>query len=426
MAEKLKVGINGLGRIGRVLFRQCLGRVEVVGLNSGSGTPDGTAYSLKYDSCHGICESEISALENEILVDGKAIPISFSKNPEKIPWKEWGVDLVFECTGAFKSLEDNKKHLQAGAQKVIVSAPANVDTTFVYGINHTQYKPQNHHIVSNASCTTNCLAPVAQIIHQKLGLRAGTMTTVHSYTNDQKILDSNHRDLRRSRAGGLSMIPTVEQEPLEPCPRCYLNWRGKFPVNPYVCPRPNVSLVDLNAVVERETNKEEVNGFFIDGAKENPVLGWEKEPLVSVDFNGRRESAIVDLSSTEVVGGKLVHVLAWYDNEVGFSARMVDLAPVYAPARQLMAQENYLNFNDLDVSGKKVFLRLDLNVPLKGGSLQDPSRIDKALSTLKISFKPRGAGGGRLPIWVAPPRAPQDWDKFSLDPVASYLNEKRF
>lgn len=331
MSEKFRVGINGFGRIGRLLFRCGFDRVNIVGINNASGSPSSIAHFLKYDSTHGRFQKKVEFDEKNLLVDGKKIPMSFEKDPGKIPWKNWDVDIVFECTGAFKNREDNKKHLYGGVRKVIVSAPAKVDATFVYGVNHRDYKPDEHFIVSNASCTTNCLAPTVKILNDEFGIQSALMTTVHSYTNDQKILDSTHKDLRRARAAAVSMIPTSTGA-AKALDQVLPKLRGKIQGLAVRVPTFNVSLVDLTAHIKKPATVDRINGAFIKASREQMkgVLICTRDPVVSIDMNGVRESSIVDLSHTRVVNGTLVKLLCWYDNEVGFSCRMLDLAEYMA------------------------------------------------------------------------------------------------
>ncbi len=324
--SKVRVGINGFGRIGRILFRAAFDKVEIVGINNSSGAPEEQALLLQYDSTHGIYNKNITTDESSMTVDGKKIPFSFERDPAKIPWKKWGVDVVFECTGAFKDSKENQAHLQAGAKKVIVSAPAKVDATFVYGINHKNYNPMEHHIVSNASCTTNCLAPVAKVLNEAFGIEKALMTTVHAFTNDQRILDSYHSDPRRARTASSSIIPTstgAAKAVGEVLPEL----KGKFHGISLRVPTPNVSLVDLNVVLTKGASVEEVNQAFLKAAagELKGVLACESKELVSIDFNGNPHSSIVDLPSTVAIDKNFMKVLSWYDNEFGFSMRMVDL-----------------------------------------------------------------------------------------------------
>ncbi|MCJ8276112.1 MAG: aldehyde dehydrogenase, partial [Bdellovibrionales bacterium] len=265
MSQKLRVGINGFGRIGRILFRYGFDRFDIVGVNNGSGTTESQSHFLKYDSSHGRFGKKVEAGENQIVVDGKKIPFSFEKDPSKIPWKEWGADIVFECTGVFKDSEANQKHLDAGAKRVIVSAPAKVDGTFVYGINHSDYNPSSQKVVSNASCTTNCLAPVAKVLNDAFGIESATMTTVHSYTNDQRVLDSSHKDLRRARAAAVSMIPTSTGA-AKAVGMVLPELEGKIHGMAIRVPTPNVSLVDLNAVVSKDVTVEQVNEALLNAS----------------------------------------------------------------------------------------------------------------------------------------------------------------
>ena len=331
MSKKIRVGINGFGRIGRLLFRCGFDRVDIVGVNNGSGSLSAMSHFLKYDSTHGRFQYKVDFDEKNLLVNDKKIPMSFKKDPGKIPWKDWGVDIVFECTGAFKSREDNKKHIQGGAKKVLVSAPAKVDATFVYGINHKNYKPDDHHIVSNASCTTNCLAPMVKVLNDGFGIQSALMTTVHSYTNDQKVLDSTHGDLRRARAAAVSMIPTSTGA-AEALAQVLPELSDKIQGLAIRVPTFNVSLVDLTARISQPATTDQINEVFV-RASLGPlkgVLACIEDPVVSIDMNGVRESSIIDLSHTRVVGEKMVKLLSWYDNEVGFSCRMLDLAEYMA------------------------------------------------------------------------------------------------
>lgn len=331
MSKKLRVGINGFGRIGRILFRYGFDNFDIVGINNGSGDIESQAHFLKYDSAHGRFQKTVECDDKHIIVDNKKIPITFEKDPANIPWGEWGADIVFECTGVFKDTEANKKHIAAGAKKVIVSAPAKVDATFVFGINHKDYDPSRHNVVSNASCTTNCLAPVAKVLNDTFGIESATMTTVHSYTNDQRVLDSSHKDLRRARAAAVSMIPTSTGA-ASAVGKVLPELEGKIYGLSIRVPTPNVSLVDLSANLKREVSVDDVNNA-LKAAADGPmkgVLGYTNDPVVSHDMNGVTDSSTIDLEYTSVTEGKLVKVLAWYDNEVGFSCRMLDLAQYIA------------------------------------------------------------------------------------------------
>lgn len=327
MAQKLRVGINGFGRIGRILFRHAFDNFEIVGINNGSGTTAAQAHFLKYDSAHGRFEKSVEFDDQTLIVDNKKIPMSFERDPSRLSWGDLGADVIFECTGVFKDTESNMQHIQAGAKKVIVSAPAKVDGTFVYGINHTDYDPQKHNVVSNASCTTNCLAPVAKVLNDQFGIESALMTTIHSYTNDQRVLDSGHKDLRRARAAAVSMIPTTTGAAAA-VGQVLPDLMGKIHGMAVRVPTPNVSLVDLVANVSKKTSVEEINDAFIKASQDHlkGVLSCTQDPVVSIDMNGVKESSIVDLQSTSIIGDKMVKVLSWYDNEVGFSCRMLDLA----------------------------------------------------------------------------------------------------
>ena len=323
--KKLKVGINGFGRIGRVLFRAGFDQLDIVGINNLDSLA-GAAHLLKYDSTHGQFAADVSHTEKALVVNGKTIQYSSTKNPAEIPWKDWGVDIVLECTGALKDRNDYQKHIAAGAKKVFISAPADgVDMTVVYGINHESYDSSKHQFISNASCTTNCLAPLAKVLHEAFGIDHGMMTTIHSYTNDQKILDSSHKDLRRARTAGVSMIPTTTGA-AKAVALVLPQLKGKVDGMSIRVPTPNVSLVDFTFRSEKDLSKELVNQALIQASETNlkGVLAVEKKELVSVDYNGNKFSSIVDLPCTMVVNPRMAKVLSWYDNETGFSHRMVD------------------------------------------------------------------------------------------------------
>ncbi len=326
----VKVGINGFGRIGRNIFRAAkkhgAGEIEFVAVNDLTDA-NTLAHLLKYDSNFGIYEGEVSAGDNQITVDGKSIKVTAIRNPAELPWKDLGIDVAIESTGLFTARENASKHLDAGAKKVIISAPAkNPDLTVVMGVNHGNYNPDSHHIISNASCTTNCLTPVAKVVMDNFGIRKGLMTTIHSYTNDQSILDLPHKDLRRARAAAVSMIPTstgAAKAVSEVVPEL----KGKMDGMAIRVPTPNVSLVDVVFHLEKKTTKEELNDV-LKSASENAlkgVLQYTDEPLVSKDFNGNPHSSIVDGLSTNVIDGDMAKVLSWYDNEWGFSNRVLDL-----------------------------------------------------------------------------------------------------
>jgi glyceraldehyde 3-phosphate dehydrogenase len=332
---RLRVGINGFGRIGRILFRAGFDRIEVAGINDMTDA-ETLAHLLKYDSTHGVMNAQVKTDGNSIVVNDRKIPVSSTKNPAEIPWKDWGVDLVLECTGAFKKREEFMSHLKGGAKRVLVSAPADgVDNTFVYGVNHEAYDPSKHIVVSNASCTTNCLAPIAQVLHKQFGIEHGLMTTIHSYTNDQRVLDAPHKDLRRARSAALSMIPTTTGA-AKTGGNILPELAGRLDGTSVRVPTPNVSLVDFVAVTKNEVSVQAVNEALISAAQGplKGVLACEANELVSVDFNGNPHSSIVDLQSTMTMGPHMVKVLSWYDNEVGFSHRMIDFA-LYMNSRGL-------------------------------------------------------------------------------------------
>ena len=325
----IKLGINGFGRIGRMVFRAALKHpeVEVVAINDLTDAKT-MAHLLKYDSVHGNLDHDISASESSINIDGKAIAIRSVKDPEQIGWSDFGVDIAAECTGLFRDRENASKHLSCGARKVIISAPAtDPDITIVMGVNSDQYDPQTHHIISNASCTTNCLAPVAKVLLENFGLRFGLMTTIHSYTGDQRLLDFPHKDLRRARAAALSMIPTTTGA-AKAVALVLPELAGKLNGLAIRVPTPNVSIVDLVATVEKSgLTVSEVNEALKQASEESlsGILGYSEAPLVSTDFNGVPLSSIVDAPTTYVIDN-MVKVLSWYDNEAGYSNRMVDLA----------------------------------------------------------------------------------------------------
>ncbi|MGB0088297.1 MAG: ArsJ-associated glyceraldehyde-3-phosphate dehydrogenase [Planifilum fulgidum] len=326
---KTKIGINGFGRIGRNVFRALMDHpeLEVVAVND--LTDAGTlAHLLKYDSVHGRLEAEVKVTDEGFSVNGRTVKVMAERDPANLPWRDLGVDLVVESTGRFRKREDAAKHLQGGAKKVIISAPAkDEDVTIVMGVNEDSYDPANHHIISNASCTTNCLAPVVKVLHRQFGVRRGLMTTVHSYTNDQQILDLPHKDLRRARAAGMSIIPTTTGA-AEAVAKVLPELKGKLSGFAMRVPTPNVSVVDLVAELDREVTAEEVNEALRLAAEGElkGILGYTDEPLVSKDFNGDPRSSIVDGLSTMVMDGNMVKVVAWYDNEWGYSNRVVDLA----------------------------------------------------------------------------------------------------
>lgn len=324
----LKVGINGFGRIGRNIMRAALGDrdIDFVAVNDLTNAKT-LAHLLKYDSILGNLNANIVAKDNSITVDGEEFKVLSVKDPAHLPWKDLGVDVVFESTGLFTDRDAAAKHLAAGAKKVIITAPAKKpDVTMVLGVNDSAYDPAEHQIISNASCTTNCLAPLAKVLHERFGIRKAWMTTVHSYTNDQQLLDLPHKDLRRARAAAVSIIPTTTGAALavgEVLPEL----KGRLDGIAMRVPTPNVSVVDLAALVDRKTTDEEVNQAF-KAAADGPLKGilqYSTEELVSVDFRGNAHSSILDAPYTKVMEGDFVKVLAWYDNEWGYSNRCVDL-----------------------------------------------------------------------------------------------------
>jgi glyceraldehyde 3-phosphate dehydrogenase len=325
---RVRVGVNGFGRIGRVFFRAALkaSDMEVVAVNDLADAKT-LAHLLKYDSVLGNLPNQVSAGADSITVDGKTIKVFAEKDPAKLPWESVGAQVVIESTGRFTNAEDAKKHLRGTVKKVIISAPAkNEDVTLVLGVNHDKYDAAKHHIISNASCTTNCLAPIVKVIHDTFNIISGTMTTIHSYTNDQVILDFPHKDLRRARAAALSMIPTSTGA-AKALKLVIPEMAGKLDGFAIRVPTPNVSVVDLVAYVEKKASKEEVNAALKKASESGPLngyLGYEENELVSSDFKGDPRSSIVDAPSTLVVGN-LVKVVSWYDNEWGYSSRVRDL-----------------------------------------------------------------------------------------------------
>jgi glyceraldehyde 3-phosphate dehydrogenase len=325
----IRVGINGFGRIGRNVFRACLGepRLEFVAVNDITNA-ETLAHLLKHDSVHGTLKEKVGTEGGALAVGGKKIKVIAERDPSKLPWKDLGVDLVLECSGIFTDRDKAAAHLAAGAKKVIVSAPSKgADLTICFGVNHTVYDPAKHQVVSNASCTTNCLAPVAKVLHDSFGIKRGLMTTVHAYTNDQRILDLPHEDLRRARAAALSMIPTSTGA-AKAIGLVIPELSGKLDGMAVRVPTPNVSLVDLTAELGKPATEAEVNAAM-KAAAEGPLKGvlmYCDEPLVSADFNGTAFSSIFDSQLTRVLDKTLVKVLSWYDNEWGFSNRMRDVS----------------------------------------------------------------------------------------------------
>jgi len=324
----VKVGINGFGRIGRNVFRAALKNpnIEIVAVNDLTDA-NMLAHLLKYDSVHGTLNEEVSVDGEYLIVGGKKVKVLAERDPAKLGWGDLGVDVVVESTGRFTNREDAAKHLEAGAKKVVISAPAkNEDITIVMGVNEDKYDPANHHVISNASCTTNCLAPFAKVLHEKFGIKRGMMTTIHSYTNDQQILDLPHKDYRRARAAAENMIPTTTGA-AKAVALVLPELKGKLNGMAIRVPTPNVSVVDLVAELEKETTVEEVNAVLKDAAEGElkGILAYSDEPLVSRDYNGSTVSSTIDALSTLVMEGKMVKVLSWYDNEAGYSNRVVDL-----------------------------------------------------------------------------------------------------
>jgi glyceraldehyde 3-phosphate dehydrogenase len=327
----LRVAVNGFGRIGRSVLRAAVQEkgIDIVAINDLTDAKT-LAHLLKYDSVHGIFPGEVSVDGDQIIVNGKAIKVLAVRNPAELPWKELKVDIVLESTGLFTSRDKAAQHLTAGASKVIISAPAtDPDLTIVLGVNDKEYDKTKHHIISNASCTTNCLAPVAMVLQNSFGIEKGLVTTVHSYTNDQNILDLPHKDLRRARAAALSMIPTTTGA-AKAVSLVLPALKGKLDGMAIRVPTANVSVVDLVATLSKPTDAAEVNAA-LKAAAEGPlkgILGFCTEELVSIDFNGNALSSIVDAPSTKVIGGNMVKVISWYDNETGFSNRVVDLIKI--------------------------------------------------------------------------------------------------
>ncbi|NES81444.1 MAG: type I glyceraldehyde-3-phosphate dehydrogenase [Moorea sp. SIO2B7] len=332
----MRAAINGFGRIGRNFMRCWIGRensgIEVVGINDTSD-PRTNAHLLKYDSMLGRFDAEIGADDNSLIVNGKTIKCVSDRNPLNLPWADWGIDLIIESTGVFVTEEGASKHLTAGAKKVLITAPGKGGNigTYVVGVNDADYEHDKHNVVSNASCTTNCLAPFAKVLHEKFGIIKGTMTTTHSYTGDQRILDASHRDLRRARAAAVNIVPTSTGA-AKAVALVLPELKGKLNGIAMRVPTPNVSVVDLVVQVENSTLAEQVNEALKEAA-EGPLKGileYNDLPLVSSDYKGTDCSSIVDASLTMVMGGDMVKVVAWYDNEWGYSQRVVDLAEIIA------------------------------------------------------------------------------------------------
>ncbi len=326
----VKVAINGFGRVGRYLVRACMGRddIDIVAVNS-RANPEVLAHLLKYDSVHGTLDADISSDKDTLLVNGKKIKVlGETKNLEELPWKSLGIDIILESTGKFRKKDEVSGHIKAGAKKVILAAPGKgIDGTFVMGVNEESYNPEKHHIVSNASCTTNCLAPVAKVIHEQFKIVRGFMTTVHAYTMDQRLLDGSHKDLRRARAAAMSIVPTstgAASAVAEVIP----DLKGKLDGVALRVPTPNVSLVDFAVQVDQKVTVNDVNAALKKASQERMkgILAYCDEELVSVDFTSSPYSSIVDAPLTAVMDGSFVKVFSWYDNESGYACRMRDLA----------------------------------------------------------------------------------------------------
>ncbi len=324
----IKIGINGFGRIGRNFLRSAIGEkdFQFIAINDLTDAPT-LAHLLKFDSVHGRFKGEVLVKGSNLVINGKEVRILAEKDPEKLPWKDLGVDIVVESTGFFTKREGAAKHLKAGAKKVIISAPAkDEDLTVVLGVNEDKYDPAKHHILSNASCTTNCLAPVAKVLLKNFGIKRGLMTTIHSYTNDQRLLDLPHKDLRRARSAALSMIPTTTGA-AKAVALVLPELKGKMDGMAIRVPTPNVSVVDLVAEVEQDVDEAKVNAALKKAAETDlkGILAYSEEPLVSIDLNGDDHSSTVDATLTRVLEGRMVKVIAWYDNEWGYSTRVRDL-----------------------------------------------------------------------------------------------------
>lgn len=324
----IKLAINGFGRIGRLVFREAMkhDEFEVVAVNDLTDAKQ-LAHLLKFDSVHGVYDAEVEAESDAFIVNGQRVQVLSEKDPASLPWGELAVDVVLECTGRFRSMEDVSKHVQAGAKKAILSAPAKGDMpTFVMGVNHTEYEPSMN-VISNASCTTNCLAPMAKVIDEAFGIKRGLMTTIHSYTNDQRILDFPHEDPRRARAGAVSMIPTTTGAAVA-VSKVLPQLKGKLDGFSMRVPTPNVSCVDLVVELEKDVTTESLNQALQDAANGplKGILAYNELPLVSIDYNGNPASSTIDGLSTMVLEGRMAKVVSWYDNEIGYSTRLMDLA----------------------------------------------------------------------------------------------------
>ena len=327
----VKIAINGFGRIGRNILRAALGQgmgdLDLVAINDLTDAAT-LGHLFKYDSVHGVYQGEVEVDGRSLVIDGERFDVLSERDPAALPWEDLGVDIVFEATGLFRKRPDAAKHLDAGARKVVITAPApDPDVTVVLGVNDDDYDPSKHHIISNASCTTNCVAPAVKVLVDEFGFESGLMTTVHSYTNDQRILDLPHKDLRRARAAAVSIIPTTTGA-AKATGLVIPAVAGRIDGMAMRVPTPDVSIVDLVANVSRDTSVEEVNDAYRRAAQGSlkGILAYEEKPLVSIDYVGNPHSSIIDALSTSVIGGRLVKVISWYDNEWGYSVRCVDLA----------------------------------------------------------------------------------------------------
>ena len=333
----VKVGINGFGRIGRQVFKAIYEKhrdvLDVEAINDLMDVKT-NAHLLKYDSTYGRFPGEIEVRDGDLCVDGEKLKSYAERDPAKLPWGDLGVDIVLECTGIFRERDQAAAHLEAGAKKVLISAPGkSVDATFVLGVNEETYDPDNHHVISNASCTTNALAPAAKVLNDRFGVHRALMSTVHAYTNGQQILDMASKDLRRSRSAGINIIPTTTGA-AKAVSLVIPDLEGRFDGMAFRVPVVTVSVVDLTAELEQDTTVEELNAAFKEASESDgwmgKVLGYTEEPLVSTDFIGTEKSAVIDALSTQVIGGNLVKVITWYDNEWGYSSRLADLAAFVA------------------------------------------------------------------------------------------------
>ncbi|MEK5078055.1 type I glyceraldehyde-3-phosphate dehydrogenase [Solibacillus sp. FSL W7-1436] len=324
----LQLAINGFGRIGRLVFREAMKHeeFEVVAVNDLTDAGQ-LAHLLKYDSVHGVYDADVQAEDDAFIVNGKRIQVLSEKDPAKLPWGELGVDVVLECTGRWRSMEEVSKHIEAGAKKAILSAPAKGDMpTYVMGVNHEDYDPAQD-VISNASCTTNCLAPLAKVLDEKFGIKRGMMTTIHSYTNDQRILDFPHSDPRRARAGAVSMIPTTTGAAIA-VSKVLPQLKGKLDGFSMRVPTPNVSCVDLVVELDKDVTADSINAALKEASEGDlkGILAYNELPLVSIDYNGNPASSTIDGLSTMVMEGRMAKVVSWYDNEIGYSTRLMDLA----------------------------------------------------------------------------------------------------